>query len=99
MSSTVVARPAGAASVGLLWARRVTMVGLARLVVIGFPLLFVVISWIFAAGYPYYIDNNESILHFVAARNLEIWDPGQYAWMTAEETDPRSVAADHFYTH
>jgi hypothetical protein len=70
-----------------------------RLVVFALPLLFVVVSWFASAGFPYYLDNNESFLMYVEARNLEIWDPWQYAWVSAEATDPTRTTSDHFYTH
>lgn len=70
-----------------------------RLIVAGLPLVFVAISWFAAAGFPYYLDNNETFLSYAHARNLEIWNPWSYAWMTAEATDPAQPASGHFYTH
>ena len=65
MSSTAVTRHVGMAPLRRASVRAISVLGLARLVVVGLPLAFVVVSWIAADGYPYYLDNNESILHFV----------------------------------
>jgi hypothetical protein len=73
--------------------------GLSRIFVVTLPLAFVVWSWFSAAGFPYYLDNNETFLSYVHARNLELWNPWQYAWMTAEATDPQAATSGHFYTH
>jgi len=70
-----------------------------RLVVSAFPLAFVVYSWLAGAGLPYYLDSNETFLSYVHARNLEIWNPWEYAWLTAETTDPQRPTAENFYTH
>jgi hypothetical protein len=70
-----------------------------RVLVYGFPPVFVILSWLAAAGFPYYLDSNESFLFYVHARNLEIWNPWEYAWLTAEATDPELSAPDQFYTH
>ena len=72
---------------------------LSRIVVHGLPLAFVIVSWVISAGFPYYLDNNESFLSYLHARNLEIWNPWQYAWMTAEATDPERATSENFYTH
>jgi hypothetical protein len=72
---------------------------LGRVVVYVLPLAFVVISWLASAGFPYYLDSNESFLSYLHARNLEIWDPWEYAWLTAEATDPRRPASENFYSH
>jgi hypothetical protein len=72
---------------------------LGRVVVYVLPLAFVVISWLASAGFPYYLDSNESFLSYLHARNLEIWDPWEYAWLTAEATDPERPTSEHFYTH
>ncbi|MGE3269884.1 MAG: hypothetical protein AB7P40_14120 [Chloroflexota bacterium] len=63
------------------------------------PLAFLVCSWFAAAGFPYFLDNNESFLSYVHARNLEIWTPGEYGWLTAEATDPLRPDTEDVYTH
>ncbi|MCC7368599.1 MAG: hypothetical protein IT306_09260 [Chloroflexi bacterium] len=65
----------------------------------GLPLAFVILSWWTAAGFPYYLDNNETFLSYVHARNLEIWDPFDYGWLTAEATDPSQPAVSDIYSH
>ena len=71
----------------------------SRLVIYGMPLAFVVISWLVSAGFPYYLDSNESFLSYLHARNMEIWDPWEYAWLTAEATDPQRSISENFYSH
>lgn len=70
-----------------------------RLVVWLVPLVFVLASWWAAAGFPYYLDNNETFLSYVHARNLEIWNPAEYGWLTAEATDPMRATTEDIYTH
>jgi hypothetical protein len=75
------------------------IMSLGRLVAYAFPLAFVVCSWLAGAGLPYYLDSNETFLSYVHARNLEIWNPWEYAWLTAEATDPQRPTTENFYTH
>ena len=70
-----------------------------RVVVAGLPLVFVVCSWFAAAGFPYFLDNNETFLSYVHARNLEIWNPWEYGWLTAHGTDPQSPTTEFIYSH
>ena len=109
MSSSIAARRARGISWGRLQLGRSGMVAcllggvgtraLARAFVIGFPLLFVVVSWFAGAGYPYYIDNNETFLSFVHARNLESHDPWRYGWLTLDASDPLSDQPPDVYSH
>ena len=71
----------------------------SRIMVHALPIAFVVISWFAAAGFPYYLDSNETFLSYMHARNLEIWNPWEYAWLTAEATDAQLQSIDRFYTH
>jgi hypothetical protein len=70
-----------------------------RLVVYGFPLAFVVYSWLAGAGLPYYLDSNETFLSYVHARNLDLWDPNQHGWLTAHTTDPLQPMVEGIYVH
>lgn len=72
---------------------------LSRIVVHGLPLAFVVVSWVISAGFPYYLDSNETYLSYLHARNLEIWNPSEYSWLTAEATDPQRSATENIYSH
>src|SRR6188508_2533590 len=72
---------------------------LSRILIYGLPLAFVVISWGVSAGLPYYLDNNETYLSYLHARNLEIWNPNEYGWLTAAATDPLSPTSENFYSH
>jgi hypothetical protein len=74
-------------------------VHLSRLVVYGLPVAFVVISWLVSAGFPYYLDSNESFLSYLHARNLEIWNPDEYGWLTAHGTDPQQPTTEFVYAH
>jgi len=76
-----------------------TLRAIARLFVFGFPITFVLASWLAGAGFPYYHDNNETLLVYVEARNLEIWDPNEYGWLAATDTDPAQPRVEHVYTH
>jgi hypothetical protein len=71
----------------------------SKLVIYVVPLTFVVVSWLISAGFPYYLDSNESFLSYLHARNLEIWDPWGYAWLTAEATDPERATSEGIYSH
>ena len=72
---------------------------LSRILVHGLPLAFLVVSWVISAGFPYYLDSNETYLSYLHARNLEIWDPWKYSWLTAAATDPERPTTEHVYSH
>ena len=74
-------------------------VPLGHLVVYALPLIFVVYSWLAGAGFPYYLDSNETFLSYVHARNLELWDPNEYGWLTAHTTDPLEPTVQGVYVH
>jgi hypothetical protein len=63
------------------------------------PLAFVVGSWLWADGIPYYTDANETFASFVHARNMVTWAPWKTAWLTVETTDPTHPVATNLYTH
>jgi hypothetical protein len=63
------------------------------------PVSFVVASWIYAQGIPYYVDSNETFLSFMHARNMQLWNPLSFSFLTAETTDPRSQTVQNLYTH
>ena len=86
-------------SLSKVWALVPSGMASARLFVFTFPLVFVVASWLAGAGLPYYIDNNETYLTYVHARNLEIWDPSEYGWLTAAATDPTLPQTEKVYAH
>ena len=70
-----------------------------RVAVFFLPLMFVVASWLASAGFPNYLDSTEMFQSYVHARNLEIWDPWQYGWLTAAATDPLLLGTERVYTH
>jgi hypothetical protein len=72
---------------------------LSRIIVYLLPLAFVVSSWLLSAGFPYYLDSNETFLSYLHARNLEIWNPWEFGWLTAEATDPQRATSENFYSH
>src|SRR5581483_2522478 len=61
--------------------------------------IFVVASWFAGHGFPYYLDNNETFLSFVHARNLEIQDPWRYGWLTIDASDLTPSENLDVYTH
>jgi hypothetical protein len=71
----------------------------SRIIIYGLPLAFVVISWLASAGFPYYLDSNESFLSYLHARHLEIWNPNEYGWLTAHGTDPVQPTTEFVYAH
>jgi len=79
--------------------RTLSAVAVLRAAIFLAPMAFVVASWVVSAGFPYYLDSNETFLSYVHARNLEIWDPWQYGWLTAAATDPDRPTTEFVYTH
>jgi hypothetical protein len=99
MSGTAAMRHATATLLGLPRARTISYLAVGRLVVVGLPLAFVVVSWFAGSGFPYYVDNNETFLSYVHARNLEIWNPGEYGWLTVDGSDPLQFERPPVYSH
>jgi hypothetical protein len=69
------------------------------LVVLAFPVVFVVGSWLYGGGLPYYKDSNESFLSYVHARNLVIYNPFSFSFLTAEDTSLAGDRPKAIYTH
>lgn len=101
MPASVAAFKRAASAMPALNARRLLSVAVRHgpRAALAFPLLFVVASWLAGAGFPFYFDNNETFLSYVHARNLEIWDPWEYGWLTAEATDPARDTVEKIYAH
>jgi hypothetical protein len=70
-----------------------------RVLIAVIPFAFVLGSWLWADGVPYYTDANETFASYVHARNMVTWDPRQTAWLTSEVTDPTYTRAANLYAH
>jgi hypothetical protein len=70
-----------------------------RLLIALLPCAFVVGSWLWADGVPYYTDANETFASYLHARNMVTWDPRLTSWITIESTDPGQPTPTNGYVH
>ena len=70
-------------------------------------MLTIVATWIASNGLPYFKDNNESYLSYVHGLNLLKYNPANFSFLTAEDTNPstetelpdKSLTPGSIYTH